>query len=256
MNTGFVRGIRRIRPVFAVAAMLALASGVASAAKLSGTVTIQNGSSEGPIRIFVMRLGFPGTLAGADFIARPGAWEVDGLSNGTYFVLGWADQNANIVIDRSEPVGFHGGRFPAAVNITNNRSVAGVDVTLEPMSVAAELRGTITRSGPELGRLWVVPHLGAEFDLLNVRGTPWTTMSTGEFRTFMFLDDTYYVSAFIDTNSNLLYDFGEPIGTSKAVNVQVSPTAVYRDVNIVIGVTARTPVAEKTWSSVKALYRD
>lgn len=255
MNTSFKCGIGWIRPGIAAASMIALLAGSASAAKLSGTISIRNGDTQGPFRVYVIRLGFPGVLAGTAVRSAPGAWEVGGLLDGTYFVLGWADQDNNSSPDRTEPVGFHGSSTPQRVVVSGGRNVTGVDIILEPIKFAAELRGRVTYSGTARGRIWVFPHLGSDYDPLNVRGLPWTLTSPGDYSTFAFQSATYYVTAYIDVNGNLFHDDGEPIGTSRAVDVTVTAAAVYSNVDIVVsdGISA---VQSRTWSQVKSLYQN
>lgn len=255
MSTSFKSGIRWIRPGFAATALLALLAGGASAAKLSGTITIRNGDTQGPFKVYVVRLGFPGVLAGSALRTTPGAWEVNGLADGTYFVLGWADQDNNSTPDRNEPVGFHGSATPARVVVSGGRNVTGVDVVLEPIKFAAELSGRITYGGSARGRIWVFPHLGPDYEPLNVRGLPWTITSPGAYSTFAFQSGFYSVTAYIDVNGNLFHDDGEPIGTSGEIEVTVTPSASYANVDIVLH--DRTSAVEgRTWSQVKALYHD
>ena len=255
MNTGFKCGIGKIRPGIAVVSMIALLTGSANAAKLSGTIAIRNGDTQGPFRVYVIRLGFPGLLAGTAIRSAPGTWEVNGLLDGTYFVLGWADQDNNSTPDRSEPVGFHGSNIPERVIVSGGQNVTGVDIVLEPIKFAAELRGRVTYTGTAKGRLWVFPHLGADYDPLNVRGLPGTITSPGDYSSFAFQDAQYYVTAYIDVNGNLFHDDGEPIGTSTPVDVTVTPGTVYSNVNIILydGVSA---IEGRTWSQVKSLYHD
>lgn len=255
MNTSFKNGIGWIRPGIAAVAMMALLAGSASAAKLSGTITIRNGDTQGPFRIYVIRLGFPGVLAGTTVRAAPGAWEVGGLLDGTYFVLGWADQDNNSSPDRNEPVGFHGTGVPRRVVVSGGRSVTGVDIVLEPIKFAAELRGRVTYNGASQGRIWVLPHLGPDYDPLNVRGLPWTITAPGDYSTFAFQSAQYYVTAYVDVNGNLLYDDGEPIGTSAAIDVTVNPSAVYSNVDILIRDGIPAAIEGRTWSQVKSLYQ-
>lgn len=255
MSTSFKSGICWIRAGFAAAALLALLAGAASASKLSGTITIRNGDTQGPFRVYVVRVGFPGVLAGTALRARPGTWEVNGLADGTYFVLGWADQDNSSTPDRSEPVGFYGNTTPARVTVSGGQNVTGVDVVLEPVQLAAELRGRITYGGSARGRIWVFPHLGPDYEPLNVRGLPWTLTAPGDYSTYVFQSGEYCVSAYIDVNGNMFHDDGEPIGKSRAVDVSVTPNAVYSSVDIVI--LDRTSAVEgRTWSQVKALYQD
>jgi len=255
MNTSFQCRIRRIRPGIAAVSMIALLAGSASAAKLSGTISIRNGDTQGPFRVYVIRAGLPGLLAGTAVRSTPGAWEVGGLLDGNYLVLGWADQDNNSTPDRAEPVGFHGTGTPQRVAVSGGHNVAGVDIVLEPINFAAELRGRITYGGTARGRVWVFPHVGSDYDPLNVRGLPWTLASPGDYRTFAFQSETFYVTAYIDVNGNMFHDDGEPIGTSRAVDVTATPNAVYSNVDIVL-YDSVSAVQGRTWSQVKSLYQD
>jgi hypothetical protein len=247
-------GIRRMRSSIWVWALLALVAANATAATLSGDISVGSGDGHGPFRVFVVRMGLSDILAGTATRPTPGRWEVAGLPNGTYFVLGYRDENSNAIPDRGEPVGFHGGSLPTGVTISGGHSVGGVNLVLDPVSIAAELRGHVTYSGPLRGRIWVLPHVGEEFDPLNVRGTPWTSSQPGEYRSFVFVDDHYFVTAYMDVNGNLVHDPGEPIGTSSGVDVVVSPNATYFNIDIALTLS-RTPVQPITWSHVKGLYK-
>ena len=247
-------GVRRARSGIAALASLALVAANATAATLSGNIS-SSGDGHGPFRVFVVRMGTSDILAGTATRTTPGHWEVAGLTNGTYFVLGYRDENSNSIPDRGEPVGFHGGSLPTGVVISGGRSVGGVNLVLDPVSIAAELRGRVSYTGPLRGRIWVFPHVGEEFDPLNVRGTPWTSAQLGEYRSFVFLDDDYFVTAYMDVNGNLVHDEGEPIGTSSVVHVVVTPTATFLNVDIALSVSRTSPVQEVTWSHVKGLYK-
>ncbi len=253
MNNRFMRGSRRVRLGIAAACMLALVAGTANAAKLSGNI-INSGGGHGLYYVFVIRLGIVDPLAASDVRSNAGHWEVDGLSDGTYFVLAYRDINANLIPSRGEPVGFFGSPLPQRIVVSGGQSVTGVDITLQQVNLAAELLGKVTYGGPQHGRIWIVPHLGPDLEFLNVRGIPATMTAPGAYQSFALQSGEYFVTAYMDVNGNLVHDDGEPIGTSRAVNVEITPGVTYSNIDIALTLNA-TGVEGKTWSQVKGLYQ-
>lgn len=252
MNTRFVRGIHRIRLGLAVASMLALLAESAAAAKLSGNI-VHNGAGSGLYYVYVVRLGLGDFIAGTDVLTAPGRWEVNGVANGSYFVLAWRDANRNFIPSRGEPIGFHGDILPQGVIVSSNLNQSGIDVELAPVNAGAELTGRVIYTGPLQGRIWVVPHLGTELTALNVRGAPATLIDPGTYEAVVLQSGEYSVTAWLDVNGNLVYDQGEPSGRSRDVLVEVRPGVTYSGLDIVLA-TGTTAVEPRTWSQIKNLY--
>jgi hypothetical protein len=225
--------------------------GNAFAAKLSGNI-VHAGGGNGMYHVYVVRLSLDSPVVGTDILVTPGRWEVANVPNGTYFVVAYRDINGNFIPSRGEPIGYFGASLPERITVSGN-DVGNLNVELITPNIAAELRGRVSYAGPQTGRIWIVPHLTPELSLLNTRGTPWTMTTPGEFQVFVFLDDIYYVTAYMDVNGNLIYDQGEPIGTSDRVNVRVTPGVTYFNVDIALGVGA-TAVESRTWGEIKSLY--
>ena len=253
MNNRFMRGSRGVRLGIATASLLALVASSANAATLSGNI-INSGGGHGLYYVFVIHLGIVDPLAGTDVLTTAGHWEVNGVSDGTYFVLAYRDINANLIPGREEPMGFFGSPLPKPVVISGGQSVAGVDVSLQQVNAAAELLGKVTYAGQQQGRIWVLPHLGPDFEFLNVRGIPATITEPGAYQSFALQSGEYFVTAYMDVNGNLMHDEGEPIGTSRAVTVDVTPGVTYSNIDIALTLNS-TAVEEKTWSKVKSLYQ-
>ena len=252
MTSCFSHRVRPLaRALVAVPLVAGLLAGNAVAAKLSGNV-INRGPGSGTYFVYVVRLSISNPVVGSTILAAPGPWEISGVPNGTYYVVAWQDQNGNMIPSRGEPIGYYGIPFPNRV-IVSGQDVGGLNVELGTFSIAAEIRGNVTYGGSQTGRIWVVPHFGQDLSLANTRGTPWTMTQLGEYQVFVFSDDTYYVSAFMDVNGNLIYDQGEPVGTAGPLHVQVTPSATYY-ANIVMSVNT-TSVRERTWSRIKELYQ-
>lgn len=237
----------------ALAVAFTCAAGAADAAKLSGTIR-DTGSGTGKYYVYVVRLSLDTPVVGNDILTTPGAWEVRNVPDGSYFIFAWRDLNANFIPSRGEPVGYYGDPFPQMVTVSGS-NVGGLDIELQPINLGAEIVGRVSYSGPKTGRVWIVPHVTPDLTLLNVRGTPWTITSVpDDYQVYVLLDDTYYVTAFMDVNGNMIHDLGEPIGTSKAVNVVVTPGVTYSNVDIAMAVNA-TGVESGTWTEIKQLWR-
>lgn len=252
MNTRFVRGVRRIRTSIAVASMLSLLAGSAAAAKLSGTIS-HSAPAGGLYYVYVVRVGLSEIIAGTDILVAPGRWEINGIENGSYFVFGWCDTNHDFLPSRGEPVGFYGNILPQGVIVHNNRDQSGINFTIAPVSVNAELRGRVIYEGPLRGRIWVVPHLGPDLIATNVRGAPVTMTEPGSYKAWVFQSGEYYVSAYLDVNGNLFQDENEPFGVSQPRVVEITPAVVYSGLDIVL-TAERTAIEGRTWSQVKSMY--
>lgn len=231
----------------------ALFAGGALGATLSGNI-VHDGSGHGLYYVYVMRLNLTSPIVGWTILTAPGPWSVSGVPNGHFFIVAWRDVNGNFIPSRGEPMGFYGVPFPSRVTVSNNQSRSGLDIVMGDTNLGAELRGQITYSGTRHGRIWVAPHTSADFGLDTVIGTPWTMTSLGEYQSYVLDHGTYYVTAFMDVNGNMVRDPGEPSGASGAVNVVVTPGVSYTvDVHLQEFVTAVEP---RTWGGVKSLYRD
>ena len=239
--------------VRAVATALLLVSAVggdAFAARLSGNI-IHDGAGSGQYYVYVFHPSLELNVIGTDILTTPGRWEVS-VPNGEYFIFSYRDMNRNFIPSRGEPIGFFGDMMPAKV-VVSGADVGNLDIDMVTPNTGAELQGTVSYGGNESGRIWVVPHFTPTFSLPDVRGTPWTMTDPGNFQVFVILDGTYYVTAYMDLNGDMLHGPGEPIGTSDPVNVHVTPGVTYFNVDISLQVNA-LPVEGRTWSEIKSLY--
>lgn len=252
MTTCLQHQMRTLRRALASVPLVAgLLAGNAMSATLGGQI-IHNGPGSGTYYVYVVRLSLDSPVVGHDILNAPGHWSVPNITGGSYFVLAWRDDNGNFIPSRGEPIGFFGDPFPERVTISG-QDRSDLDITLQTFNTGAELRGKVTYSGSKHGRIWIVPHLTPTLSLINVRGTPWTQTVPGDYQVFVFTDDTYYVTAYMDVNGNLIYDDGEPIGTSEPVQVHITPGVTYFNVNIDLD-THTTAVEPATWGQVKELF--
>jgi hypothetical protein len=242
---------RRVGSLACVCLVLALC-GSAGAATLGGRL-INSGGGSGDYYVYVVRLDIDSPVAGTDILHTPGRWEVRGLPNGEYFIGAWQDLNRNFIPSRGEPMGFYGDPFPQRVVISANQGRSDLDIELQPLNVGAELRGRVRYAGNQHGRIWVVPHLTQELSLGTARGTPWTMTSPSEYQVYVLTPNTYYITAYMDVNGNLIHDAGEPIGTSVGVDVTITPGVTYWNLDITLQAKS-TAVESATWSQVKGMY--
>lgn len=239
-----------MRAVATALLLVSVAGGDALAAKLSGNI-LHDGSGSGMYYVYVVHPSLQLNVVGTDILTTPGRWEVN-VPNGEYFIGAYRDVNRNFIPSRGEPVGYYGDTLPCRV-IVSGADVDSLDIDMVTPNTGAELQGQVSYGGTESGRIWVVPHFTPQFSLPNVRGTPWTMTDPGNFQVFVICDGTYYVTAYMDLNGDMLYGPGEPIGTSDPVDVTVTPGVTYFNVDIALQVNS-SPVEGRTWSEIKSLY--
>jgi len=255
MNT---RSKHRSRWVVGVAAalMLALLAASGQAATLRGTLVDNSGYSQGRYYVYLVRMHLDTPVVGWTSTTTAGAWEIRNVPAGHYFVLAWRDVNGNFVPSRGEPVGYYGVPFPSRVTVQSS-NISGLQVVLGANNLGAELRGRVNYAGEHTGRIWVIAHATPTLELTSVRGTPWTMNAPGDYQTFVLDHGTYYITAFMDVNGNLLIDDDEPIGKVGPVDIVVTPGVTYTfDILLQDQTVRSTPVTPQTWSGVKSLYRN
>jgi hypothetical protein len=252
MSNRSVHRNRWIAQGLALVSLLALLGASASAATLSGNIVDHSNYSAGVYHVYAVRLNLDNPVVASAVVPAQGRWSLT-VPNGHFFLLAWRDVNRNFVPSRGEPMGFYGVPFPSRVTV-QGRNLGGLDIVLDATNLGAEVVGNVTYNGTQRGRIWVVPHVTPDLNLTSARGTPWTLTAPGEYQSFILDHGTYYVTAFMDVNGNLLCDTGEPFGISAPVDIVVTPGVTYR-VNVHLNNHA-TAVDEKTWSKVKGLYRD
>jgi hypothetical protein len=253
MSTRSVHRNRWIAPGLAAVSLLALVAASAPAATLRGTITDHSNYTTGVYHVYAVQLSLNSPIAGSTIVPAPGPWTITGVPDGHFFILAWRDVNQNFVPSRGEPMGFYGVPFPSRVTVSGS-NISNLTVVMDATNLGAELIGNICYSGSQRGRIWVIPHISPDFQLTSTRGTPFTMVEPGEYQNFVLDHGTYYISAFMDLNGNLLRDTGEPFGISDAVNVIVTPGVTYRNIDVCLDNQA-TGVEAKTWTMVKDLYR-
>lgn len=224
----------------------------AAGVNLRGNI-IHDGSGSGLYLIFAFRIALSDIVAGIDSRSSAGAFEVPEVpANESYVLLAFRDTNGNLLPGLGEPVGWYGSPFPQLVN-AGTQDVTGLDIELQ-QRLNSEVRGKVIYNGLQGGRIWIAPHWAPNFNIFQIAGTPWTVTRSGdEFRSFVFSPGTYYLTAWVDVNSNLRIDEGEPVGTTdRAVSI-TSTGQVSLNNDIVLRDTG-VAVQQRSWSQIKGLY--
>jgi uncharacterized protein (DUF2141 family) len=256
MNTRSKHRTRWVVQGVAAALMLAFSAASGQAATLRGTLVDYSGYSQGRYYVYLVRMNLDTPVIGWTSTTTAGAWEIRNVPSGHYFVLAWRDVNGNFVPSRGEPLGYYGVPFPSRVTVQGS-NISGLQVVLGANNLGAELRGRVNYAGALTGRIWVIAHATPTLELTSVRGTPWTMNAPGDYQTFVLDHGTYFITAFMDVNGNLLIDDDEPIGKVGPVDIVVTPGVTYTFNILLQDQTVRsTPVTPQTWSGVKSLYRN
>jgi hypothetical protein len=167
----------------------------------------------------------------------------------TYYAYAFMDVNGNFAHDEDEPYGVFGGVTPAAINVQQSNFPSNVNITLQdPAASSSEFSGVVSYTGAARGptyvyafrdSLFATPHgFGSVLDTAHTGNGPYTT-PTDTFGTF-------YAYAFMDLNSNLQHDPGEPYGVyggSTRAPFSILPDNPPGSIDIILQDPADTPEA-------------
>jgi hypothetical protein len=132
------------------------------------------------------------------------------LDSGSYFLAAFQDENLNLEPELGEPFGFYGGTVPQVLEV--NEDLEDIDIILSTPDQGG-FSGEIVYEGEETGPTLIVANENSDFTgtpsgagfLLNNEGN-------GAYTAVTDTQATFYAFAYMDLNSNLQYEFGEPIG--------------------------------------------
>lgn len=173
--------------------------------EVSGTVTGQSGFS----LVFVYTV--PVTLD-TFYITLAnlfnGNYSQGNLDEGSYFLFAFQDMNINLLPDLDEPRGFYGGDFPQALEVVED--LEDIDIELSAPNTGG-FSGTVTYAGEETGATYVFAHRTNSFEgLPSGGGVLFNNTGNGDYTAIVDSFGVYYAYAFMDLNTNLQFDEGEP----------------------------------------------
>jgi len=160
------------------------------------------------------------------------------LDSGSYFFVAWQDVNLSLSPDLGDPFGFYGGTFPLPVLVVMNYDT--IDIELSTPTQGG-FSGEISYSGAETGPTFVAAYESPDFSgtpsgvgiLLDLEGD--SNDGNGPYTALTDTQAVYYAMAYMDLNSNLQYDEGEPMGVyggDTPESFEVVLTDLPTDINI------------------------
>ncbi|MBN2009169.1 T9SS type A sorting domain-containing protein [candidate division KSB1 bacterium] len=169
---------------------------------LSGTINYV-GVATGDVHVF----GFGATMTpfSSDCVhwGSDNAFELNGLLNGNYIVVGFMDENGNQMPDKDEPMG-------AVTNLLNlgiGEHMTGLQLNLlNPEIRNSLISGNVHYSGKQQGPV-IVAAAGLSHTPINIAHAD---PQTGYYCMPNLGNGDYLIFAFMDANQNNMFDLGEP----------------------------------------------
>ena len=143
-------------------------------------------------------------------IANPfnGEYSQGNLDEGGYTIFAFQDTDLDLTPGLDEPRGFYGGDIPAVLEVTSDMS--DIDIELSDPNTGG-FSGEITYEGTETGATYVFAHRSTDFTgLPSGVGLLFTQEGNGTYTALVDSFGTYYAYAFMDVNTNFVFDQGEP----------------------------------------------
>ncbi len=143
-------------------------------------------------------------------IANPfnGNYSQGNLDSGSYVFFAFQDASFNLLPDPDESRGFYGGEVPQTVLVTSN--LDDIDIVLLPPNTGG-FSGSITYAGEETGATYIFAHRTNTFEgIAGGAGILFANTGNGDYTAIVDSFGVYYAYAFMDVNTNLQYDVGEP----------------------------------------------
>lgn len=203
---------------------------VTAPASIFGTVAY-SGAQGGKLVVAVFdstRVFTTANLLAFTQLAQAGGYSLTGIKPGsTFYTAGFVDVNQNLKPDTGEDYGFYGGTSPILLgNLASAESATGVDFEILAASTAQSgtISGNILYSGAQSGLLRIEVFNNSAFSGQPVAAI--STSSAGAYSLSVPGDIAYFMRAFIDQNSNAVFDAGEASGLFGPKNQGAEPVFV------------------------------
>lgn len=132
----------------------------------------------------------------------------DDMDEGGYMLFAFQDLDFSFTPGIDEPRGFYGGDIPQVLELSSDTS--GIDIELSDPN-AGGFSGEIVYEGTETGATYVVASRSADFaGFPSGGGLLFTQDGNGAYTALVDSFGTYYAYAYMDVNTNFVYDIGEP----------------------------------------------
>jgi hypothetical protein len=145
-------------------------------------------------------------VAIANFLT--GDYSQSNLAEGSYILFAFQDANFSFLPDPDESRGFYGGEVPQTLEVTSD--LTDIDIELLPPNTGG-FSGTVTYDGSETGPTYVFAAQTNTFEgLPSGAGLLLNNTGNGDYTAIVDSFGVYFAFAFMDVNTNLQYDIGEP----------------------------------------------
>ncbi|MBK6766680.1 MAG: hypothetical protein IPG71_10300 [bacterium] len=132
----------------------------------------------------------------------------DELDEGGYMLFAFQDVDFSFTPGIDEPRGFYGGDIPQVLDVSSDTS--DIDIELSDPN-AGGFSGEIVYEGTETGATYVIASRVPDFSgFPSGGGLLFSQDGNGEYTALVDSFGTYYAYAYMDVNTNFVYDIGEP----------------------------------------------
>ena len=176
-------------------------SGSISGAVFLGGLTLVNAVS--------MDGGMPPAYYTGIVLLGNGAYSINDVPDGNYIIIAYQDRDGNLLPSLGDYLGWYGTPLPQVLNVTGNMS--GLNITVAELPNQT-IEGEITYSGTQSGLIIIEGATDPQFTQGNIYSVVLDTVAGGG--SYMLFADpgTYYVRAFMDTDTNFQPSGSDPIG--------------------------------------------
>ncbi len=155
--------------------------------------------------IVVQAFGLTETPLVSTKLEKPGKYHLTGLKAGFYLVMAYSDENGDRLYSIGEPVGFH-EQIP--VIVSDKIPTENINIKLGDMAnTRANIAGTISYQGDKSGQIHVYGFGTSMTPLVQA-----SLEQPGDYELQQAAAGSYLLMAFMDVNSNGIYDMREPFG--------------------------------------------
>ncbi len=137
-----------------------------------------------------------------------GSYTIDDVPAGDYIVIAFQDRDNNQWISLNDYYGWYGDQLPEVLQVSGNMS--GLNITVAPIPTTT-ISGHITYTGTATGLILVEAATDIQFTQGNQYTVVMDSTGAGEYTVYV-TPGNYYIRSVKDSDHNLAYSPGEPLG--------------------------------------------
>jgi hypothetical protein len=233
--------------IFFILIIVSLCSYNSYAYEVSGEIIYEGGELGVYVVALYETLGLPEHVT---FTLWPGEYSISGVDSGSYFVMGYKDENANFVPDLGEPLGFYGEAFPPILEVSDDVDSVNIELDDTGATISGEVEA---EDGNETGQFIVLPLWNDTLSWVFMAGFPHVEEET-EYGVSVFSDGEYYIGGWRDSNLNWYLDESEPFGFYGGTDpflITIEDMEDIEDIDFILYYPEETSVDEESWGDIK-----